>query len=105
MRDFIYVKDAVAVTLFFHDNPSASGIFNCGTGQARSWVDLGRAVFSAMGIEPDIAFVDMPESIKDKYQYHTQADIKKLTDAGYSQEFCSLESAVTDYVQNYLENK
>ena len=105
VRDFIYVKDAAAVTLFFHDNPSVSGIFNCGTGQARSWLDLGRAVFSAMGKEPDISFVDMPESIRDKYQYHTQADMKKLKAAGYSQDYWSLESAVSDYVQNYLEKK
>jgi ADP-L-glycero-D-manno-heptose 6-epimerase len=103
VRDFVYVKDAVNVTLFFHDNPSASGIFNCGTGQARSWIDLGNAVFKAMNIDPRIEFVEMPEIIKDKYQYHTEADTTKLRGAGYSQAFTSLEDAVADYVQNYLE--
>ncbi len=102
VRDFIYVKDAVDVTMFFHDNPSVSGIFNCGTGRARSWLDLGRAVFKAMGREPNITFIDMPDSIKDKYQYHTEADMRKLRGAGYSRQPFSLEDAVTDYVQNHL---
>ena len=82
-RDFVYVKDAVAVTLFLHDNPEVSGIFNCGTGSARTWLDLGKAIFTAMGRDPQIDFIDMPEEIRDKYQYHTQADISKLRTAGY----------------------
>lgn len=102
VRDFIYVKDAVAVTMFFHDHPEISGIFNCGTGIARSWLDLAKAVFSAMGLEPDITFVDMPESIRDKYQYHTQAEMQKLRKAGFTGTFHTLEAAVADYVKNYL---
>jgi len=105
VRDFVYIKDAVAVTMFFYDNPEVSGVFNCGTGHARSWVDLGRAVFKAMGMEPVIKFIDMPDSIRDKYQYHTEADMQKLRDAGYNRPFWSLEEAVADYVQNYLNTE
>ena len=101
-RDFVYVKDAVAVTLFFHDNPDKSGLFNCGTGIARTWLDLAHAIFAAMGREPQIDFIDMPESIRDKYQYHTQADPAKLRAAGFSAEFTSIEDGIKDYVQNYL---
>ena len=101
-RDFIYVKDAVAVTLFFHDHPEVSGLFNCGTGVARSWLDLAHAIFAAMGKEPQIEFIDMPLSIRDKYQYHTQANPTKLRSAGYTAEFTSIEAGVRDYVQNYL---
>ncbi len=101
-RDFVYVKDAVAVTLFFHDHPEVSGLFNCGTGQARTWLDLANAVFHAMGREPNISFVDMPLNIRDKYQYHTKADTTKLRSAGFSTSFTSIEEGVLDYVQNYL---
>lgn len=103
VRDFIYVKDAVAATMFFHDHPDVSGIFNCGTGTARSWLDLANAVFSAMNRKPVIEFIDMPESIRDKYQYHTQADMQKMAAAGYPGAAWSLEGAVADYVQNHLE--
>jgi ADP-L-glycero-D-manno-heptose 6-epimerase len=102
-RDFVYVKDAVAVTLFFHDTPEVSGLFNCGTGSARTWLDLAKAVFAAMSRDPQIEFVDMPESIRDKYQYHTQADTRKLRAAGFSAPFTSIEDGVRDYVQNYLD--
>lgn len=105
VRDFVYVKDAVAVTMFFHDNPSVSGIFNCGTGKAMSWLDLARAVFKAMGLEPNISLIEMPENIRDKYQYHTQADINKLLRVGYRKDFLSLEESVSDYVKNYLQKK
>lgn len=101
-RDFVYVKDAVNVSLFFYDNPKTSGIFNCGTGKARTWLDLAHAIFSAMNRKPVIKFIDMPESIRDKYQYHTQADTTKLRSAGYVNEFTSIEEGVRDYVQNYL---
>lgn len=104
-RDFVYVKDAVDVTLFFHDHPEVSGLFNCGTGKARTWLDLASAVFAAMDIEPDIEFIDMPDVIRDRYQYHTQADPAKLRSAGYTEEFTSLEEGVKDYVQNYLAKK
>ncbi len=101
-RDFVYVKDAVAVTLYFHDNPTTSGLFNCGTGTARTWVDLANATFAAMGRKSNIEFIDMPESIRDKYQYHTQADPTKLRSAGYTDTFTSIEEGVRDYIQNYL---
>jgi len=102
MRDFIYVRDAVAVTLFFHDHPDRAGIFNCGTGQARTWVDLGRAIFAGMDREPNIHFIDMPESIREKYQYFTEAEISKLRGAGYDTPFTSIEDGVRDYVRSDL---
>lgn len=104
-RDFVFVQDAVDVCLYFSEHKDSSGIFNCGTGKARTWLDLANAVYSAMGLEPNIGFVDMPESIRDKYQYHTQADISKLREAGYSKEFTSLEEGARQYVQNYLSKK
>ncbi len=102
LRDFLYVKDAVAMTLFFLDNPKINGIFNVGAGQARSWIDLAEAAFAAMGAKTDIEFIDMPDSLKDKYQYYTCADIAKIRDAGYTQAPVSLEDSVRDYIQNYL---
>jgi ADP-L-glycero-D-manno-heptose 6-epimerase len=105
LRDFVYVKDAVNATLFFSDNPQVSGLFNCGTGTTRSWLDLANAVFMAMEKDPKIRFIDMPDAIKDKYQYYTQADISKLRAAGYSNEFASLEDGIKDYVQNYLAER
>lgn len=102
VRDFIYVKDAVRVSLFFLDHPDCNGLFNCGTGQAHSWLELANAVFAAMNRDPRIRFVDMPESIRDKYQYHTEAKIEKLRAAGFDCRFVPLADAVKDYVQNYL---
>lgn len=102
VRDFVYVKDAVAQTLFYHDRPEVSGLFNCGTGRPRSWKDLARAVFAALDREPAIEFIDMPESIRDSYQYFTQADMTKARVAGYTRECRSLEESVRDYVQNHL---
>ena len=102
LRDFIYVKDAVNMTLFFYDNPQKAGIFNIGTGTARSWNDLVKAVFAAMGKKPSIEYIDMPESIRNQYQYFTQADIAKLRSAGYKTFITPLEDAIKDYVQNYL---
>ena len=99
LRDFVYVKDAVAVTLYFADNPGEGGIFNVGTGRARTWLDLTRATFAALGREPKIEFVEMPENIRDKYQNRTEADIRNLLSAGYRAEFISLEDGVRDYVQ------
>ena len=101
-RDFVYVKDAVDVTLFCGENPQASGLFNCGTGQARSWNDLARATFAAMGLEPRIEYIEMPVSLRSKYQYFTQAEMGKLRAAGYAQAFTSLEDGIRDYVQGYL---
>jgi ADP-L-glycero-D-manno-heptose 6-epimerase len=101
-RDFLYVKDAVAMTLHLAANPAANGIFNIGSGVARTWKDLARAVFAALGREPCIEYIDMPESIREKYQYFTQADIHKLLSTGYDLSITSLEDAVRDYVVNYL---
>jgi ADP-L-glycero-D-manno-heptose 6-epimerase len=102
-RDFIYVRDAVEVTLHFAEHRDASGLFNCGTGRARTWLDLARALFSSMKRGPDIRLIDMPPALRGRYQYFTQADTAKLRAAGYAQPFTSLEEAVREYVQTYLE--
>jgi ADP-L-glycero-D-manno-heptose 6-epimerase len=101
-RDFLYVKDAVDMTLHLAANPVANGIFNIGSGMARTWNELARAVFTALGREPRIEYIDMPETIRDKYQYFTQADVHKLAASGYDSPITSLEDAVRDYVVNYL---
>jgi ADP-L-glycero-D-manno-heptose 6-epimerase len=103
MRDFVYVKDAVDVTLHFAlQKPHApGGLFNCGTGKARTWVDLVTAVFSAMGLPPKIEFIEMPQQLQGKYQYFTQASDAKLRAAGYKKPFTSLEEGVREYVQGY----
>ena len=103
LRDFVYVKDAMDVTLFFEDHSQVSGLFNCGTGRARSWNDLVGAIFAAMGRAPQIEYIDMPESLRSQYQYFTQANGAKLRTAGYDRPFTSLEEAVRDYVTTYLE--
>jgi ADP-L-glycero-D-manno-heptose 6-epimerase len=103
MRDFIYVKDAVDMTLFFHDNPQLSGLFNIGTAKARTWNDLVKALFAAMGSKPRIEYIEMPDSIRNQYQYYTCADITRLRKAGYDKETNPLEDAIEDYVQNYLQ--
>ncbi|MFA5261558.1 MAG: ADP-glyceromanno-heptose 6-epimerase [Candidatus Omnitrophota bacterium] len=97
-RDFIYVKDVVDVVLFFMDHPEQNGIFNVGTGQARTWNDLAKAIFAAVGKSPVIEYVDMPGHLRPRYQYFTQAVMAKLRKAGYMKEFISLEDAVRDYV-------
>jgi len=101
-RDFIFVGDAVDVTLHFLGDGTASGLLNCGTGVARTWLDLGNAVFSSLGRAPDIEFVDMPAHLREKYQYFTQADTSKLRAAGYTGTFRSLEDGVDEYVRGYL---
>lgn len=111
VRDFIYVKDTVDMTLFFLDNPKITGLFNIGAGKARSWNDLVKAVFAAMGKKPNpvpsgvegIEYIEMPESIRNQYQYYTCADIIKLRKAGYKKELTPLEDAIKDYIQNYLQ--
>ena len=102
-RDFLYIKDAVDMTLFFLDNRKIAGLFNIGTGAARTWNDLANATFAAMNKEPNIEYIPMPEKLRDKYQYFTQADIARLRTAGYDKEQTSLEDAIKDYVQNYLQ--
>jgi ADP-L-glycero-D-manno-heptose 6-epimerase len=101
-RDFLYVKDAVAMTLHLAANPAANGIYNIGSGIARTWNELACAVFAALGREPRVEYIDMPESIRDKYQYFTRANIGKLLATGYDLPFTSLEDAVRDYIANYL---
>ena len=103
-RDFIYVKDAVKITLHFLEKPDLNGLFNAGTGNPRTFNDLAAAVFSALKIEPNIEYVDMPEGLEKRYQYYTAADADKLRESGYASTFLPLEDAVEDYVLNYLEN-
>jgi ADP-L-glycero-D-manno-heptose 6-epimerase len=102
-RDFIYVKDAVRITLSFLEQPSINGIFNAGTGTPRTFKDLASAVFSALGKAPNIEYIDMPEGLEKRYQYYTCANLSKLRATGFNSEFLSLEESVTDYVTNYLE--
>ena len=104
-RDFVYVKDAARVTVWLYDHPEVGGIFNCGTGHARTWVDLAKAIFLGMRKEPNIEFVDMPMHLRDKYQYHTEAEMQKLRAAGCDVEFHTLEDAVVDYIRNYLDKE
>jgi ADP-L-glycero-D-manno-heptose 6-epimerase len=102
LRDFMCVKDAVAVTMFFAENQDVNGLFNCGSGQARTWLDLANTVFAAMKKEPRIEFFDMPEALRAKYQYHTQADLSRLRAAGYNEQFTPLEQGIRDYI-GYLQ--
>ncbi len=104
MRDFVYVKDTVDVMLFLMENPRINGIFNLGTGQARTWNDLANALFAAVGKKPDIQYIEMPEILRGRYQYFTQADMSKLRAAGYQKPFMTLEAAVKDYC-TYLKDK
>ena len=112
LRDFIYVKDLIQVMYWLFDNSHQlpietitipSAIYNLGTGQARSFYDLATATFRGMDLEPNIEFIDMPEDIRDKYQYFTEANMQKLKDAGYQEPFYTLEEGVDDYVRNYLQ--
>ena len=113
LRDFIYVNDVIGVCYWFMENckvgtqtsdlrPSASGLYNLGTGKARSFNDLVTAIFAALNKEPGIEYINTPVDIRDKYQYFTEADMHKLRDAGYKEEFFSLEKGVKDYVENFL---
>ena len=102
LRDFIYVKDICKVITFILSNSNINGLYNLGTGKARSFNDLVNATFNAMEIKPCIEYIDMPENIKNKYQYYTQAEMSKLRSVGYVEPFYSLEDGVTDYVRNYL---
>lgn len=102
MRDFIYIKDAVDMTLFISENKQINGIFNIGTGIAQSFNNLAEAVFESTGKKNEIEYIDMPDSIKDKYQYFTQAEMAKLIKAGYPKKPLPLKEAVSDYVKNYL---
>jgi ADP-L-glycero-D-manno-heptose 6-epimerase len=102
MRDFIYVKDCLDVIWWLVGNPDVGGVFNVGTGKARTWNDLAAAVFAAMGRPLNVEYIDMPEHLQGKYQYFTEANMEKLSAAGCPVEFTSLEDGVADYVKNYL---
>ena len=102
-RDFIYVDDAVAVVRWLMETPNVSGIFNVGTGQARSFRDLISSLFRALGSEPKIEYIDMPDSIRGQYQYFTEAKVDNLRRAGYNAGFTPLEDAVGQYVTGYLD--
>jgi ADP-L-glycero-D-manno-heptose 6-epimerase len=102
LRDFVYVRDCVDVVLWLLDNPQVSGLFNLGTGQARSWLDLAQALFAAAGRPPAIEFIEMPATLVEKYQYFTQARMDRLRSAGYQPAFTSLEEGIADYVRHYL---
>ena len=102
LRDFIYVKDVIKVCHWLSKALPSSGLYNLGTGKARSFEDLVRATFTGLDKVPDIRFIDMPEDIRDKYQYFTEANMLKLKDAGFEEPFTSLEEGVGDYVRNYL---
>lgn len=100
-RDFVYVKDAVEMTLHFMDR-TGGGLFNVGAGRMHTWNELAAAIFAALGKPPDIEYIDMPEELRDRYQYRTEADISRLRDAAYDRPITPLNEAVADYVQNYL---
>jgi len=101
-RDFVYVKDLIDVLIYFYENQQHSGIYNLGSGKARSFLDLVKGVFHAMQTEANIGFIDTPEDIRETYQYFTEADLSNLRKAGYRKEFTELESGIEDYVKNYL---
>lgn len=104
-RDFIYVKDVVTLLVWFMRHRKQSGIFNLGTGFARPFLALTNAVFKSLRLETNVEFIDIPQDIREKYQYYTQADMKKIRKIGYKKSFTSLERGVDDYVRNYLTKK
>ena len=104
-RDFIYVKDVVDVLFYFLEKKPANAIYNLGTGQSRTFLDLATNTFQVLGVEPNISFVDTPLDIRDTYQYFTEADMRKLITAGYERPFHTLEAGISDYVQRYLREE
>jgi len=100
-RDFVYVKDVVDMTLHFAEN-RIGGLFNVGSGEMHTWNELAKAIFNALDLQPEIEYVEMPQHLRDRYQYHTQADITRIRATGYEKEMTSLHESVADYVQNYL---
>ena len=105
LRDFVYVKDVVEVIWFLYTHKPKSGIYNLGSGKARTFLDLANATFKALNKEANVEFIDTPVDIRDKYQYFTEADMRKLISVGYSKPFTSLEDGVNDYVKNYLNTE
>lgn len=102
LRDFVYVKDICSVIKWLLDNQNVSGLFNVGTGRAQSFRELAEATFHALGMEPNITYIEMPEHLKNKYQYYTKAEIGKLREVGYNKEFVDLEVGTRDYVIEHL---
>ena len=102
LRDFVYVKDICSVIMWLLKNPKVNGLYNVGTGRAQSFKELAEATFTALGVEPKIEYIDMPESLRGKYQYYTQAKMTKLRDAGYDKPFMNLNDGAYDYVNNHL---
>jgi ADP-L-glycero-D-manno-heptose 6-epimerase len=102
LRDFIYIKDAVDMTLFFFDKPNVNGLFNLGTGKSETWNDLVDSLFKSLNKPANIEYFDLPEHLREKYQYFTEANVNKIKKAGFASPITSLEDGVTDYVKNYL---
>lgn len=102
LRDFVYVKDVADICLFMLKKQPESGLYNLGTGEARTFLDLAYAVFDALNVTPEIEFIDTPADIRDKYQYFTEADMSKIKNNGFKDSFFSLEAGVDDYIKNYL---
>lgn len=105
LRDFIYIKDAIEMTLYFLDKPGVNGLFNLGTGKSRTWKDLVTSIFKAMNKTTNIEYIDLPEHLREKYQYFTEANMDKIRKVGYNKSITSLEDGVADYVKNYLLGK
>ena len=105
MRDFVYVKDVVKMCVWLMEQQPENGLYNIGSGKARSFNDLVKAIFKALNEKPKIDYIDTPEDIRDKYQYFTEADMNKLRKAGYKEEFYSLEKGVAEYVKDYLQKQ
>ena len=103
LRDFVYVKDVCNVILYMLKHSEVNGLFNLGTGQAQSFFELAEATFHALNLEPNIEFIDMPEILREKYQYYTKAEMGKLREVGYTKKFLNLEEGASDYVRNHLE--
>jgi len=102
LRDFVYVKDICSVILWLLKHKKVSGLFNVGTGRAQSFKKLAEATFHALGLEPNIRYIDMPEHLKNKYQYYTKAEMKQLREAGYVKKFMDLEAGARDYILGHL---
>jgi len=105
LRDFIYIKDAVNLTLFFLDKPNVNGLFNLGTGKSRTWNDLVTSIFKSLNKPANIEYIDLPEHLREKYQYFTEANMDKIKKAGFASPITRLEDGVADYVKNYLLGK
>jgi ADP-L-glycero-D-manno-heptose 6-epimerase len=104
-RDFIYIEDAVDITLYFLDKKNKNGIYNVGSGKARTWNDLAKALFNAMQKPVNIEYIDLPTHLSEKYQYFTEASMKKLKSSGYKKVAKSLDEGISDYVNNFLQGK